>query len=264
MVVPSSATGPEPLALQVHWFQSTIMLWMMMPLEEHYDDGFGAVGDAFRRAAETLNKNNSDGPMLWSHLPEIYLLRHAVELFLKSGIIIMHRKLRLPYDSEPHSSATPMLMTFSGKWRSLFRTHDIPDLYGYWKKLIVEHRQRLEAFGKHGPDMSVPIELDGWIDTLGKADPNSDYFRYPVSKNTQADSEKSAFREVAPEALFPENRNENEYVRALVIENSKGEFVQAFKLDNETQKDIAEAAKNAAEMFSNFHAMMRVELTGMR
>jgi hypothetical protein len=64
--------------------------------------------------------------------------------------------------------------------------------------------------------------------------------------------------------LFPENRNENEYVRALVIENSKGEFVQAFKLDNETQKDIAEAAKNAAEMLSNFHAMMRVELTGMR
>ncbi|MGH9638275.1 MAG: hypothetical protein ACRD72_25860, partial [Candidatus Angelobacter sp.] len=75
------------------------MLWMMMPLEEHYNDGFGAVGDAFRRAAETLNKNNSDGPMLWSHLPEIYLLRHAVELFLKSGIIIMHRKLRLPYDA---------------------------------------------------------------------------------------------------------------------------------------------------------------------
>lgn len=32
------------------------MLWM--PLEEHYDDGFGAVGDAFRRAAETLDKNN--------------------------------------------------------------------------------------------------------------------------------------------------------------------------------------------------------------
>jgi hypothetical protein len=28
---------------------------------------------------------------------------------------------------------------------------------------------------------------------------------------------KSAFREIDPEALFPENRNENEYVRALVI-----------------------------------------------
>jgi hypothetical protein len=123
------------------------MLWMMMPLEEHYDDGFGAVGDAFRRAAETLGKNNSDGAMLWSHLPEIYLLRHAVELFLKSGIIIMHRKLRLPYDSEPYSSATPMMMASSGKWRSLFKTHDIPELYGYWKKLIVEHRQTLEAFG---------------------------------------------------------------------------------------------------------------------
>ena len=240
------------------------MLWMMMPLEEHYDDGFGAVGDAFRRAAETLSKNNSDGPMFWNHLPETYLLRHAIELFLKSGIIIMHRKLRLPYDSEPHSSAAPMLMTSSGKWRSLFRTHDIPELYGYWKKLIVEHRQTLEAFGKYGPDMSVPTELDGWINTLGVADPSSDYFRYPVSKNIQADGEKSAFREVAPEALFPEDRNESEYVRALVIENSKGEFVQAFRLDNGTQKDIAEAAKNATEMLSNFHAMMRVELSNGR
>lgn len=240
------------------------MLWLMMPLEEHYDDGFGAVGDAFRRAAESLSKNNSDGPMFWNHLPETYLLRHAVELFLKSGIIIMHRKLRLPYDSEPRSSATPMLMTSSGKWRFLFKTHDIPELYAYWKKLAVEHGAKLESFGKHKMDMSVPVELDDWIKTLGKADPNSDYFRYPVSRNAQADGEKSAFREVAPEKLFPENRNENEYVRALVIENSKGEFVQAFKLDNDTQKDIAEAAKNAAEMLSNFHAMMRIELTGMR
>lgn len=79
-------------------------MYMLAPLSEHYDDGFGAVGDAFSNAAKALNKRNAgDGSTSLDDLPEIYLLRHAVELFLKSGIIIMHRRLRLRYGSEPHT-----------------------------------------------------------------------------------------------------------------------------------------------------------------
>lgn len=73
------------------------MQYLMAPLEEHYDDGFGAVGDAFYRAAKALEKENKGLRFAWNHLPQIALYRHAVELFLKSGIIIIHRKLKMPY-----------------------------------------------------------------------------------------------------------------------------------------------------------------------
>ena len=59
--------------------------------------------------------------------------------------MIVHRKLRIPYDSEPHTSAQPMLLTSSGKWESLYNTHDLVRLFWYWKKLITENKDRLAA-----------------------------------------------------------------------------------------------------------------------
>jgi hypothetical protein len=47
-----------------------------------------------------------------------------------------------------------------------------------------------------------------------------------------------------------------------VLENAKGEVVKTFKYDKATSKAVTEAARAAAEMLSNFHFMMRVELAG--
>jgi hypothetical protein len=152
------------------------------------------------------------------------------------------------------------MRTSSGKWKPLLRTHDIPELYGYWKELVVGNKDTLIKLMPHATEVEVPVELDGWINTLGAADPKSDYFRYPVSKNTVADKEKSPFKEVAPDSLFPAAHTE--YVKALVVENAKGDVVKAFKYDRTTSKAVAEAARGAAEMLSNFHFMMRVELAG--
>jgi hypothetical protein len=239
------------------------MQYIMAPLEQHYDDGFGAVGEAFKQAADILAKASGGRRIFWNHLPEVFLLRHAIELFLKSGIIIMHRKLKLPYDSEPPFSKKPLVLTHSGAWKPLFRTHDLSELYAYWKKLITENRERLTEFTKYKPDMSVPKELDDWIEKLGVVDPSSDYFRYPVSRNAEADIEKSPFKEVPLESLFPsETKTENEEkVSALVLKNASGEWVRAFKLDEATHKDISEAASQAARMLGDYHAMMRIELT---
>jgi hypothetical protein len=251
-------------------------MYMLAPLSEHYDDGFGAVGDAFFEAAKTLKKDNNGSIRSLGDLPEVYLLRHAVELFLKSGIIIIHRKLRLPYDSEPHTSAKPLMETSSGKWKPLLKTHDIPELYRYWKELIVGNKDKLVKLMKHTADVDVPAELDGWIKTLGAADPDSDYFRYPVSKNSVADKAKSPFKEIPIPSLTPgarkaneqtktfvaEARKDNEYLKALFVENAQGELVKIFAHDSATNKPVAEAAREAADMLSNFHFMMRVELAG--
>ena len=236
-------------------------MYMMAPLGEHYDLGFGAIGDAFRDAAETLRKANGTKRISWNHLPETYLLRHAVELYLKSGIIIMHRKLRLPYGSEPHSSTKPTIMTSSGKRKSLFTIHDVTQLYAHWKKLIVEHKDKLGKFTSTQPDMTVPQELDAWIGTLGKTDPGSDYFRYPISTNNGADNEKSPFKEVCLESFVTEHDKGKEYVKAMLVQGGDGESVRVFAYDSAASKDVVEAVRLAADMLNNFHAMMRFVLT---
>jgi hypothetical protein len=238
------------------------MQYLMAPLEEHYDNGFGAVGEAFREAAKALaNANGQQQRIFWSDLPVIYLLRHVIELFLKSGIVIIHRKLQLPYGSQSLSSSEPKLMTQAGSWKSISATHNLTDLYWYWKKLMTENKSKLTEMTKFKPDITVPGELDGWIETVSAADPNSDYFRYPVTRNRSADKEKSSFREVSVESLFPAEADQKR-VFALVTKDDEGNLVRAFKHDQSTNQEIEEAAWKAAEMLDNFHIMMRMELTG--
>src|SRR5258708_33345600 len=127
---------------------------------------------------------------------------------------------------------------------------------------MADKKDKLTDLTKNKPDMSVPAaELDAWIDTLGAVDPNNDYFRYPISKNRDHDKEKSPFREVPLDRLFPEELGQSEKVKALVLKNSKGEFVRAFKHDDSTDRKVGEAASQAAQMLSNFDAMFRFELT---
>ena len=235
------------------------MLYTMTPFEAHSDDGFGAVGDAFRQAA-VMVRNQSGGSILLLHLPEIYLLRHAIELFLKSGIILIHRRLKLPYRGEPHTTKKPMLLNSAGKWAPLFATHDLSILYGYWKRLIENYKDKLVELSENKPDITVPAELDGWIEKVGLIDPNSDYFRYPVSKNTNADKEKSAFKEMALETLVDKDFGKNEYVKLMLVQMPPGEAARAFKYDSSTASEEADAARQAADILSNFHVMMRVEL----
>ncbi len=236
------------------------MQYILAPLEKHSDDGFGAVGESFKRAADVLVKTDEARKrMFWSELPIIFLLRHAIELFLKSGIIVIHRRLKLPYDTEDHKTPSPFLLTSAGLWKPLFRTHDLPELYWYWKKLISDNKDLLTELSEHKPDMSIPAELDGWVAAVGRVDPTSDYFRYPVSRNRDSDKEKSSFKEVSLESLFPSKESE-EKVRALVVEDEDGNFVRAFKHDNATNREVEEAAWRAADMLSNCHVMLRIEL----
>jgi hypothetical protein len=233
-------------------------LYTLAPLERHSDDGFGAVGEAFKAAADKLVKAEESQRIFWSELPIIFLLRHAIELFLKSGIIIVHRRLRLPYGAEGYGTKRPMLCTSAGTWKPLLKTHDIHAIYWYWKKLLTEKVERITAVSLHKCDMSVPRELDGWIAVIGAVDPNSDYFRYPVTKNENADKEKSSFKEVPLDTLLPSAGKEK--LKAMIIEDQDGNFVRAYKYDGSTNRETEDAARRAADMLSNFHIMLRCDL----
>lgn len=235
------------------------MQYLMAPLEQHYDEGFGAIAEAFFHAAEILSKQ--EGPQVFlEHLPHNFLLRHAIELFLKSEIVIMHRKLKLPFGSE--LSKSPPMVQLEDGWKPFHKVHSVADLYAHWKTIIAAHEDRLQALCAHKVPWSVPKELDIWIEAIEKADSGSTYFRYPTTRDSEADKKKSPFKEVAVEQLLPDNRPAGQWVKALLVQNRDGEIVRAFALDYSTDKQTTEYLVAAADTLSNYHAMMRIELTG--
>jgi hypothetical protein len=234
------------------------MQYLMIPLEDHADYGFGATADAFHRAALDLEKQQ-DKKFFFEHLPENFLLRHSVELFLKSGIVVIHRTLKLPFAGQSANSS-PMVR-IEDEWTPFHRVHSVADLYGYWKGLIREHEVVLATLCEHGCDWKVPSELDSWIEAIEKTDPNSTYYRYPLNRDKDLDKKKSPFKEVAAENLFPRDLPKGKFVKALIIENQDKEFVRAYSFDDSTEKEATAALLSAAEILSNFHAMMRIELT---
>ena len=69
---------------------------LLLPFDQHFDDGFHAVGRAFKESADRLATSGEENfSFSNSHLPINYLYRHSIELFLKSAILTIHRALQL-------------------------------------------------------------------------------------------------------------------------------------------------------------------------
>jgi hypothetical protein len=233
--------------------------YIMMPLDEHSDDGFGATAEAFFRAALVL-RDKDERHLFFEHLPQNYLLRHAMELFLKSGIIIIHRKLKIPFGDQP-STAQPKVPVES-EWVPFYRVHSIAALYEHWKSLINSNLEILKNLCEFKPDWTVDPQFDDCISFIEKTDPNSTYYRYPSNRDPNEDKNKSPFKETAKDDIFPADLPPDKKVKAFVIEDKNREFVRAFVLDDKTEKDATEALLKGAEILNNYHAMMRIELTG--
>src|SRR5438445_8595459 len=111
------------------------MYYDLTPLHTHIDFGFGATGEAFKEAADRLEGQVPErGGVFNEQLPINYLRRHAIELFLKSGIVIIHRRLKLPYGPEP-ASGTPHAFV-DGKWKPFHQLHSVKRLWTYLSSLF--------------------------------------------------------------------------------------------------------------------------------
>jgi hypothetical protein len=154
------------------------MQYIMLPLDVHYDSGFGAIAESFRDAALAL-KNAVPKPAFFDHLPQSYLFRHATELFLKSEIVIPHRKLKLDYRTEPCKGA-PMVLA-QGEWKPIHRVHSIGALYDYWKSLINPRLGELNEMTKYKADWTIIDGADEWVKTIEGVDPRSTIRATPLS-----------------------------------------------------------------------------------
>ena len=152
------------------------MSYLIMPLNQHSDNGFGAMADAYYNASEKLK----DEKGLFIHLPQLYLLRHSIELYLKSHIILLNMKFK---GAEVHTVI-----------KSMSNEHNLKQLYTQFKSLFEENLEWLNQ--NTGASWSIPNKMDGQIEKISSFDFNSTVLRYPKTKDIQSDKKKDKIKKI--------------------------------------------------------------------
>lgn len=232
------------------------------PLHQQFDDGFGAVGESFKTAADKLwPDSEKDVAFLHGHLPVSFLYRHAVELFLKGIIITLHRRLRSPSGAEPFNPDPLIPVAGESKPQPIYRVHGIADLYGCYRQIVSDHSDELRRIARTDWT-AIPTELDEWIAAIDAADRTSTFFRYPVTRDRDADVTKSSVQEVCPEEVLAEVRAGGKPAKILMLVDDGDEnIVGMYGLTgSESMSKIIATLKEAAEMLSGAHFGMMAEL----
>jgi len=231
--------------------------YLLTPLGQHFDLGFGSVANSFKHAADSVLSSQSESPSLNAHLPASFLYRHSIELFLKSGIIIFHRKFKIPFDQEP-SDSEPKVMV-GQKWKPMYSVHGLQDLYSYFRSLVSRHAEYLAEHTR--TNWEFPPELDSWISEIEATDSTSTFFRYPVTKHKAQDANKSVHRESAVDRVLSQLEKGDKPVKAFLVLGEGDEIVKTFTFNDELAKAMTDVLRDTANIFYGCHAAMRGELT---
>lgn len=231
-------------------------MYEFRPLHHHIDGGFGATGDSFKEAGDRLIKASHESAFLHSDLPICYLYRHAIELFLKSGIVVIHRRLRIPYGPQGRES-TPAIR-IGKKWKRIESVHSVDELYTYLKALLVNHGKVLNALGTAEWTLPMP-ELDNWIEIIERS---GTFFRYPTLNLPCTDSSKADFQEKSPEALLALGKSSKHYIKAYIEEKSNDQSARVYLYERAQLGQLKEALVKSADMLSAIHFGIRMEIAG--
>lgn len=238
------------------------MHFFLTPLHTHIDFGFGATGDAFFSAAEKLEVEAAPRREIANeHLPINYLRRHALELFLKSAIVIIHRKLTLPYGPYPHSGEP---YVFDGNnWEPFQRIHSVKLLWTYLASLFHTHKA---IFVSIGPSdlWTFPSETDNWIDEIELRDPRSTFFRYPTPRSPEHDTKKVAMASGTEDEIAKrlEASKDGPKQFILLMKDDNSNVTGAYYYNGEPLAGFNKTLKECVHLFNGLHVAMRVELCG--
>ena len=142
----------------------TVLLKKKKVLQDYYNLAFD-----YHMGAVTLWKDIVPSDHLFS--PAVFLLRHSIELLLKS--LIINEAVSDSYFDSSHS----IVLTLGGKNRKIDSIHTLMPLWEAYKDLSLSHRLILE-FSDNEADI-----LGNSFSYWDKKDENSTYYRYPFSKD---------------------------------------------------------------------------------
>jgi hypothetical protein len=249
--------------------------YFFTPLNSHFDAGFGAIGESFKEAADRLRRSLARRKS-WEngHLPVNFLYRHAVELFLKSMISIVHRRLRIPYGKLPYDGVPHVLVAMhpspNGKeathaqqveWRPITRVHQVSFLYEHLKRVVIDHAGQLDKKCRT-KWAKFPADLDASIKTIADYDDGSTFSRYPNLKDASQDHAKSSFKKSTLSRLFSKMGPGGPYQRAFIILDENEHVKGVFQGDDRPLAELSMALRKAADTLSGAHFGFRMELAG--
>jgi hypothetical protein len=225
----------------------------LMPLDRHFDAGFGATADSFHDAAKALDtdEHKRGFGLNSSRLPVFYLYRHANELYLKSVLTMLHRRFcsqfpRIKRDDFPS-------ITVEGKAKRIFQVHSILHLYEAFRTLLNDTAGQIKALGKTDWTQ-VPEGVDKMVELINDADEASTMFRYPVTLDPLNDAKKSSFKRIHPADAVAEAHYRTDQkmpgVKILALKNDDGELVETFIHDEQPMPEVFNALKQLAEILS--------------
>lgn len=230
--------------------------YFFSPLNEQFDDGFGAVGNAFKESAENLSIEGN-GAFLHGHLPINFLYRHSIELFFKGMITILHRTLELTSGDTAYSREPKVLV--GEKWKRIYQVHSLSALYSFYKSVVTSHSSKLEMISKTDW-ANTPDELDRWIASIDAADQGSTLFRYPVTQNLTGDIKKASFQNTTTEDILAIHKANGKPVKALMVFDENDEVGKINRFIQEPMDDIKMALEGAAELLSIAHFGLMADL----
>ncbi|TDW52723.1 hypothetical protein EV144_1011415 [Flavobacterium sp. 270] len=244
------------------------MEYLLTGIELHPDLGFGVTADSYYHSAEHLMNNHFEHYDLTqqAEMPQNFLFRHAIELYLKSLIIIFHRELKIDYGSVAFDSDEPEAFV-DGKWRKLYSSHFIDKLYDYWlNSLLLPNIQKLTDLAPKG-DWQEYKKIATLFRIISKYDQDSSYFRYPITKNSALDIEKNTMQKFNEKENIEgiikeieEKKVEKKSNVTMIVFDDQDNIIEAFhKVDN-VLPEVRDALFEVASYFHGIHIMTRVSL----
>jgi len=228
------------------------MNYLITPPNTHYDGGLGITAYHFSNAAEALKNDDASNNEI---LPLCYLQRHAIELFLKSSIVILHKKFQLPY-GENFSIEKPAIKV-NQKWVNLSNTHNISDLYQYFSSIYIQVIDKLPKKIR----WELPKDIEGKIKLVSGSDPKSTYFRYPEATNSVQDAKKSEIQEESLESMLSKTDKSGKPFKCVLMLNQNDDVIGSYNLKSSPLPSILKALDELNEFFNGVHAAFRFELT---
>lgn len=229
----------------------------LLPLGRHFDGGFKATGDAFKAAAERLAETpDVMGFASNAHLPINYLYRHAIELYLKSMILVLTRVIER--SNEPLDPTKVKVQVH--KDSALTRVHSLEVLLHELQRLVTANADEISRLTPQ--DWNVPQAVRDWIDTIEQHDAGSTFSRYPSSKSA-FDNIKSSFQSVELETLAKKVNGKKSGEKghiALLLKNDDGEIVEAFSMQEEILPELRKALVEASSALSEAAFGFQAEL----
>ena len=243
------------------------MQYSLTGIDTHLDFGFGITGESYYHSAEFLFDNKEQIKTFQQvEMPMTFLYRHSIELFLKSLIVIFHKRLKLPYDTESFDSNNPKILT-GGKWKDLYTCHWIDELYSYWlNELLLKHKTELEQIAPKG-EWQEETKISNFFPLIAGYDRDSSFFRYPITKNSTLDTKKYTMQHIDTEKLQeiftnnPDTRKEKKGARVfMLLKNDQEEIVDGFEKAENVLTNVIQALKEVSHYFYCIHIITRVTL----